>query len=306
LVTFQPVAEGAIAPNLGMQFPDTLFFNHGTNMFYDTLAGYVVFKNISIYNFKPLKVRLTLTNKNGNVITFSLPGTKALAAGDTLHISFNVDVHALPRGLYNLHLTINPDNDQPEQYLFNNSLYKYVYISRVNVLPIKFTRFTAQQQNNSVRVSWSVTNENNIATYAVEHSPDGIHYTTVGIVKGSGMNTYTFTHNNSIAGSNYYRLKIVDANGTFTYSNIVVVQLISMLTVGPNPFYSYIKVTTGEPSSAMCSITVYSASGQRLLRKIFSGNTSINTTALAAGTYIIKVENSNGVIQTFKLQKQYR
>jgi hypothetical protein len=306
LVTYQPVAEGAIAPNLGMQLPDTLLFNHGMDMFYDTLGGYVVFKNVSNYNFKPLKFSLTLTDENDKVFTFSLPKTKALVAGDTLHASFNVDVRALPRGLYNLHLTINPDSDQPEQYLFNNSLYKYVYISRDNVLPMKLTRFTAIKQNNTVTINWSVINENNIATYEVEHSSDGIHFTTISAVNATRINAYNSSHNNPVAGSNYYRLKIVDANGIFTYSNIAVVQLISMLTVGPNPFYSYIKVTTGEPSSVMCSITVYSALGQQLLRKAFNSKISINTAPFAAGTYIIKVERSGCVIQTFKLQKHYR
>ena len=305
LVTYQPVAEGAIAPNLGMQLPDTLLFNHGTDMFYDTLAGYVVFKNVSIYNFKPLKVTLTLTDQNGNIFTFSLPGTKALAVGDTLHASFNVNVGALPGGLYNLNLTINPGNDQPEQYLFNNSLYKYVYISRGNVLPIKLTHFTAQQQNNSVKVSWSVTNEDNLATYEIEHSSDGIHYTTVGMVKATGINAYTFTHINPVAGANYYRLKIVDANRIVTYSNIAVIHLINMFTVGPNPFYNYIKVSTGESLSAMYDISLYSASGQLLFRKAFSDSTSINTATLPAGTYIIKVANNNGILQTFKLQKQH-
>jgi hypothetical protein len=81
------------------------------------------------------------------------------------------------------------------------------------------------------------------------------------------------------------------------------VHLASVLTIAPNPFFSFIKIVAGEPARTY-NVTVYSAAGHQLMHKRFSGTVTLNTAALASGTYIIKVESGSSV-QTFKLQKQY-
>ena len=128
-VSYSPVPEGIVAPNLGINIPDTVIYNHAANTQYDTLKGYVVFKNISKAKFAKLKVNLSLTS-NGVVYSFNVPRKRTLPPGDTLWITYSVNVTALPAGKYNLRIEVNPDNDQPEQYHFNNTLYKYITIKR--------------------------------------------------------------------------------------------------------------------------------------------------------------------------------
>ncbi len=135
LVECTQAPEGAIAPNLGINIPDTISFNHAENIMFDTLQGYVVFKNISTSNFKKLKLKFILYDSNGIAHNYYLPRTRALPAGDTVHVSFLVNVKALPEGLYNLFIEVNPNNDQPEQYNFNNRLYKDLYIDRSGLAP---------------------------------------------------------------------------------------------------------------------------------------------------------------------------
>jgi hypothetical protein len=75
-----------------------------------------------------LKVRLSLTDADGTVYNFNVDRTRALPAGDTVKVRYSVNAMALPEGKYNLKLEVNPDNDQPEQYHFNNTIYKYITI----------------------------------------------------------------------------------------------------------------------------------------------------------------------------------
>ncbi|HXR81347.1 MAG TPA: hypothetical protein VN763_10535, partial [Saprospiraceae bacterium] len=58
LVSYTPVPEGAVAPNLGVHIPPTVTYDHDVNLQYDTLAGYVTFKNISNAGFTTLKIDL--------------------------------------------------------------------------------------------------------------------------------------------------------------------------------------------------------------------------------------------------------
>ncbi|MEP6847099.1 MAG: C25 family cysteine peptidase, partial [Panacibacter sp.] len=81
-VEYEPVAEGAIAANLGIDIPNEVRFGHNINIAFDTLKGYVVFKNISPSSFDSLKIKLVLYDENNDAHTFLLPKTRALAAGD--------------------------------------------------------------------------------------------------------------------------------------------------------------------------------------------------------------------------------
>lgn len=129
-LTNSPAPEGAIAPNLGINISAKLTFNHAVNMQFDTLTGFVSFKNISTVPFAPLAVKLTITDSTGKVYPFTVANTRALPAGDTVHVWFLINVKSLAAGLYNLRLEVNPDNSQPEQYHFNNTLYKDLVIIR--------------------------------------------------------------------------------------------------------------------------------------------------------------------------------
>jgi hypothetical protein len=130
LVSYIPVPEGAVAPNLGLHIPATVTFDHDVNVQYDTLSGYVIFKDISNRAFGGLKVKLTLIDARGVAYDFQVARTRALPAGDTVKVRYSVNVTALPAGKYNLRLEVNPDNDQPEQYHFNNTIYQYITIKR--------------------------------------------------------------------------------------------------------------------------------------------------------------------------------
>jgi hypothetical protein len=189
-VEYEPVAEGAMAANLGIDIPNEIRFGHKENTAFDTLKGYVVFKNVSNTSFDSLKLKLILFDAHNNAHNFILPKTRTLAAGDTLHVSFLINATDLPEGTYNLYLEVNPDKDQPEQYHYNNFLYRYIYINRNEIiLPVHLLDFTVSPGNGNIKLEWTITNELNIARYQVEFSKDGRSFDAVGNV--TATNTHT-------------------------------------------------------------------------------------------------------------------
>lgn len=309
-VEYDPVPEGAIAPNLAITIPDTVTYHNGINLKYDTLQGYVVFKNVSKNNFTPLKLALTLDDNVHTPDTFFLPKTRALPAGDTLHVAFNINAQSYAAGTYNIKLQVNPNYDQPEQYAFNNTLYKYVTIVRDSAtLPVRLVNFTAIQMAKQVQLQWVATNEINFSYYDVEHSINGKDFISIGKVQASNMvsvnKTYQLMHTNPVVGKNYYRLKMVDDNGRFLYSTIktVLFGASAAMQVYPNPFFGKLKISVAKQENTPSTVRIYNSTGQQVAIKTFTGSTEIDGTSLAAGNYVVQV-NDGSQTQSFKVHKQ--
>ena len=119
--------EGAISPNLFFTSKDTL--QQG-----EILHFGIAFKNISVTAFDSVKVKLTVIDKNNVTHVLSVPRQKPLIAGDSITLKYDLDTKNYP-GLNTLYIDFNPDNDQPEQYLFNNFLYQNFYVRTDNFNP---------------------------------------------------------------------------------------------------------------------------------------------------------------------------
>lgn len=307
-VEFEPVPEGALASNLGISIPDTLLFAHENNVAYDTLKGYIVFKNISASAFDPLKVNLVLYDANNNPHSFLLPRTKPLASGDTVHISFKVNVTELPAGTYNLYLDVNPDNDQPEQYHFNNFLYHYVVIERDPLLPVRLFDFTAKAVNKNVQLQWNVTSEINTSNYSVEFSANGTSFNAIANIHATATNTpvkkYSFVHTSPVNGKNFYRIKMVDKDGSFVYSPIRIVSFSNIeVQVYPNPTKGLLNIILNSGNLGTIKLFVMDATGRQLQQQTFTGNTTLDISRLSAGMYIIHI-NDGVQVRSFRVYKQ--
>lgn len=114
------VPEGAIAPNIKFQMKDTVELG-------EPLVFTIAFKNVSETAFDSLKLKLILTDKSNVPVEIPLSKTKKLLSGDTILVSYTIDTKKLA-GLNSLYLMVNPDDDQPEQFLFNNFVYKSFYV----------------------------------------------------------------------------------------------------------------------------------------------------------------------------------
>lgn len=304
-VEYTPVPEGGVAPNLGYSIPKKLTFDHDINIAFDTLQGYITFKNVSEQNFDSLKVKMVLYDESNIPYTFVLPTLKPLLAGDTMHIPILANVTALPQGNYNLFLQVNPGKSLEEQFVFNNLLYKYIFIKRS--ISGRLPEFAAEKMESNVLTKWKVQEETNFDHYEVEYSKDGKQFAFAANIKlNAGDNIlkmYSFIHNNPVNGNNYYRLKTIYKDGTADYSAVRIVNFSEniSLKVYPNPFKNVLNISAGKNVKA--TVRIFELSGKQVLQQTFNGSTSLNVSSFSTGNYIVQVDDGN-TIRSFKIQKQ--
>jgi hypothetical protein len=106
---------------------------------------------------------------------------------------------------------------------------------------------STNQSNNTVKLNWATALLTNELLFDVEHSTNAIDFVKVGIVNGNkGENNFSYNHTTPIIGNNYYRLKMISNNGSFTYSKVVdatIAQKESFtFNVTPNPANSQIHI----------------------------------------------------------------
>lgn len=182
-------------------------------------------------------------------------------------------------------------------------------------LPVKLVSFTATANDaaDKVETRWTTSLEINSDYFGVERSADGINFNEVGRVAAAGNNTgnidYRFDDTKPFAGLSYYRLRQVDLDGSYEYSNIVSVTMghQNYVQIYPNPTNSELNIDVANPSDKIL-LTVYNISGQEVFAKTF-GSMAVNKTEhitlnikneLAAGMYMVKV-STNGISFNSKL-----
>ncbi|MCE6989745.1 T9SS type A sorting domain-containing protein [Dyadobacter sp. CY323] len=95
-------------------------------------------------------------------------------------------------------------------------------------LPVVFSEFKAYQREHSVALTWKIITEENTLKYEVERSADAKSFSKIGEVMatgGDGTINYGFTDEVPFSGHNYYRLKVLDLDATFSFTRIVRVSL---------------------------------------------------------------------------------
>lgn len=127
-VLYTPVPEGALAPNLYSSFRDTLEMG-------EPMKIGIAFKNISKYDFDSLAVKMSILDRSNVSRTINIPKQKALITGDTVSVTIDLDSKEYPEA-NTVYMEFNPDSAQPEQYSFNNFLYKNVFVKTDEVDPL--------------------------------------------------------------------------------------------------------------------------------------------------------------------------
>jgi Peptidase family C25/CARDB len=131
-LNYTPVPEGALAPNILLRAPDTVVLGQ-------PIEFAVAFKNISPYAFDSMALKMYILDAHNVTHTITLPKRRPIASGDTLILDYIISSSAFA-GANTIYVDFNP-NVQPEQYLFNNFLYKTVYVkgdSRAPTLDVTF------------------------------------------------------------------------------------------------------------------------------------------------------------------------
>jgi peptidase C25-like protein/CARDB protein len=118
-VNYTPVPEGALAPNLVLKVPDTVIIGQ-------PIEFAIAFKNISSYAFDSMTIKMYVVDANNVTHNIVLPKRRPILSGDTLILDYIIPSTGYA-GMNTIYVDFNP-NTQPEQYFFNNFVYKTVYV----------------------------------------------------------------------------------------------------------------------------------------------------------------------------------
>jgi hypothetical protein len=242
------------------------------------------------------------TTGTGNFIVYMGTGISVNVTGLTALTGYTFDVYE-----YN------------GKYMHNS--FAGAISSSTTTTPVKLVSLKATKINEDVLVKWTTASELNNRGFNVERSIDGKTFEFVGFVKGRGnsseTNNYRLEDANAFALTSvsklYYRLKQVDNDGKFEYSNVISVNNAELTTeeldAYPNPFSDKLTVSVTAIETGIVNIDVVDISGRVMLslnKTIDNGKNLITideVSALNKGIYFIKL-NSHGVSKVVKMIKQ--
>ncbi|MBT2557233.1 T9SS type A sorting domain-containing protein [Hymenobacter sp. ISL-91] len=160
-------------------------------------------------------------------------------------------------------------------------------------LPVTLVSFTAQAHPSGVKLDWATATELNNDYFEVQRSANGQNFAPITKIAGSGTTSsgakYSFIDTTPLAGSNYYRLRQVDRDGSEAFSAVAVVtgsQRPEAL-IYPNPGTTTITLPagTGQP----VDYRIYTATGRTVLTGRMAGGTSFDVQQIPAGLYLIEI-----------------
>ena len=176
-----------------------------------------------------------------------------------------------------------------------------------NPLPVSIKAFTVSIDGNHSVLNWATATELNTSHFNVQHSTDGSNFSNIGNVKaiGNGANSYQFTDKSPANGTNYYRLQSVDKDGSYTYSKVVSALFTinnSPLTIYPNPAKDNITIN----GNHIASIQVLDNMGRLVSVQSVKDatNPSIAVASLPAGVYHLRIQTTDGSMNTIAFIKE--
>lgn len=230
-------------------------------------------------------------------------------------------------GIVNLRIRHVSDNDhifpeeivRPTSVIWNESMLRWevkfniehfsqFYLHAVEgSLPVTLASFDAAKQENAVALSWSTTMETNSEGFEIEHSMNGKQWQKLAVVAAEGESSsrqdYSYLHKDPSGGNNFYRLKMVDLDKTFTYSRIRNVNFdqLAEASIFPNPVFNYLQIKTTEWDK-VTKVKIYNIAGITVYNSAQSGlSKSIDVKSLPAGAYVTELTLKDGQRKTFKI-----
>jgi hypothetical protein len=191
--------------------------------------------------------------------------------------------------------------------------FRVLITNQSNPLPVVFTALEAQLNNNTTDLKWSTLSEKNNAKFIIERSIDMVNFTEIGLVKSVGnsniRNNYNFKDFKPEAfATNYYRIKQIDFDGKFAYSNIASIttdvkgngvnkadEVTTTAKVFPVPTKDVLNIE--QLDGTTLSYKIVDVFGSEVLSgstEITENGSSINVSSLINGIYFLVAKTDNG------------
>ena len=203
--------------------------------------------------------------------------------------------------------------------LANNCAYKDQSTTMIRaitcgiILNAQFVQFRGTLLGKKGHLSWTTNNEQNLSHYEVEKSSDGRNFYSIGIVNAINFEEAFYNYNDpeDINGNRFYRLKMVQRDNLFKYSNIIELSTALSFEVNniQNPFTDKINIDISIPESGNININLFNDKGQKVklitqtISRGFNKITLPELGNLSTGIYFISVEYKNQIHKR-KLIKQ--
>jgi len=205
--------------------------------------------------------------------------------------------------------TISSDDSQTGLETATNGMTVQAGICN-SLLPVELLAFTAKMVENQATLAWKTATETNNAGFEIQHSTDGKVFEKIGWLDGKGTTVetqeYTFVDEKAAPGQNYYRLKQMDTDGVYAFSEIISLALKSEKIVVtadffPNPAQHTAQITLTAEEEGDVTITLYDSFGkttQTSTQKLTTGTNQLflHVADLPKGSYFAKIQAGEQVL----------
>jgi hypothetical protein len=224
---------------------------------------------------------------------------RSLVGGPANSLDFGVGLLNLGNTVGTLVSFAADNNGLGKAYAFNSDL------CGIAVLPATLLSFKGEKSGGKVNLEWITVDEHELNRYELERSTDGVNFSAIAIVfaKGEQKNTYTYPDEHPVYGNNYYRLRVVDDNGKFSYSNTVVVRfnekLSGLIAAAPNPARQQVNIRLTGYEKGNYILRLYNTSGVLLdmkkvnLREHQQTEVMNRSHNMPSGVYMVTLHDEN-------------
>ncbi len=189
-------------------------------------------------------------------------------------------------------------------------LFDFDTITVAGTLPLKLLSFTGIKNQATVSLKWRTDNEVNTSHFEIERSSNGINFSKIGTVTAlnrAGINNYALDDQAPFTGMNFYRLKQVDIDGKFTYSNILRMLFENVgksLNIYPNPATQFVQFDfSGKQKTVL--VNLFDAQGRHVQTSTLANQSplQLNIEKLAKGKYLIQLSDGE-IVESGSFIKQ--
>ncbi len=205
-------------------------------------------------------------------------------------------------------------------YIYAGTFYNGIFRTAGRTVPVELTSFTSSVNENNVTLNWQTATETNNQGFQIERRETkderSEEWENIVFVNGNGTTTgpqtYSYKDENLSAGKYQYRLKQIDFDGTFEYSNIVDVEILppakfSLEQNYPNPFNPSTKISWQSPVNSHQTLKIYDVLGNEVATLVneyqkagVHSKLYILNSALPSGVYLYQLK-AGDFVQTRKM-----
>jgi len=235
------------------------------------------------------------------------------------HLTLN-DIANIDTTNFNVYLIDNANNDSLDMvhyktYNFNLTAAdtaafhnRFVLVIERKAMPLySLVTFAGQKANTAIQLNWKTSGEGNYTGFGLEKLGANGQYTLIDSAQSNGTGLYSYNDQNTVTGSNIYRLAQNDINGKVTFAgpiniNYNAISASGTFTIYPNPSKDIINVavnssTTGNAVIQTYLANIYSLGGTLMdARQLNTNNFTQDITSYKPGVYILELKTTAGDI----------